>query len=178
MENSNYQLIKEIVINNPPTKYTINYKKPKYDREGKLVTHQDYYLTSNLFFNNNTSFHVISKIITEVKRFLHTHMRGLPEIEQMRLEIIYRRTKAIDIDNVGYFWRKLFMDILKTPSSKQVLNANRNGKDIITTRTIPDDNTKHVREYSEKFEHGEHVLIFRIYGRVKDTQQELNLNFI
>lgn len=172
---SNLDLIKEIKIMSPPTKYTVRYKKPKFDKHGKLITHTDYYLTANLFFNNKTSVFIISKIVDETKRFLLPYMKGLPEIEKMRLEIIYRKTTDIDIDNVGFFWRKLFMDILKTPTSRQLLNANKKGKDIITSSTITDDNTKCVLGHKEDFEYGEHCVIFRIYGRVKSTQEELNL---
>lgn len=178
MEIQSLPLIKEIVIPNPPTKYTIKYKKPKFDKDGKLITHVDYYLTSNLFVNNTLSYHVTSKIITDTKRFLYGYMKGIPPLELMSLDIIYRSTKDIDLDNKAYFFRKLFMDILKTPTSRQMLKANTRGNDIITTRTIPDDNTKHVRRYSEVFEYGEHAIIFRIYGRVKDTQEELNLFFV
>lgn len=176
MEN-NLPLIKEIIIRDPPTKYVIPYKNPKFDKDGKLIKEQVFYLTSNLFYNNNTSYHIISKIITETKRFLYGHMKGIPPLELMSLEIVYKSVKDIDLDNKAYFWRKLFMDILKTPTSRQMLNANKKSKDIITTNTIPDDNTKHVRRYTEDFEYGEHTLIFRIYGRVQSTQEEMNLFF-
>lgn len=176
MENS-LPLIKEIVILSPPTKFTIPYKKPKFDKDGKMITEQVFYLTSNLFYNNNLSYHIVSKIITETKRWMVGYMGGIPELELMSLEIIYRRNKHIDLDNTSYFFRKLFMDILKTPTPKQILNANKKRKDIITTNTIPDDNTKHVRHYSETFELGEPCIIFKIYGRPKDTQQEMNLFF-
>ena len=48
-------LIKEIVIPNPPTKWVLNYKKEKFDKDGKLITHQDFYLTANLFYSDKTS---------------------------------------------------------------------------------------------------------------------------
>jgi len=48
-------LIKEIVIDDPPTKWTLNYKKEKFDGNGKLITKQDFYLTGNLFYSDRSS---------------------------------------------------------------------------------------------------------------------------
>lgn len=169
------ELIKEIIIPNPPTFYQI--KKKKKSLEAGHDVYDKYYLTSNLFFNNNTSYHIISKIVQECKYFLLPHMKGLPEIEKMQLEIEINRMKHIDLDNVSYFWKKLFMDILKTPSSRQVSNQMKRNKDIITTNTIPDDNTNYVIGFTDKFSIGESRLIFRIYGRVKSEQTEMNLFF-
>lgn len=171
-------LIKEIVIVDPPTKYTIAYKKPKFDSNGKAVLKQDYYLTSNLFFNSNMSFHITSKITTECKRMLYPYLKGLPELEKMRTEMEIHRDKDIDLDNVGFFWRKLIMDILKTPTSRQLVNAHKRKSEIITVNCIFDDNTKTVLEHNEKFFKGENKIVLRIYGRVKTEQKELDLFFI
>lgn len=167
------ELIKEIVIENPPTYYEI-YKKRKSQLEGKDVSDR-YYLTANLFFNNNLSFHVVGKIIDVQKRFLYDHMKGLPKLEKLRLEFEYHHTKHIDLDNKSFFWRKLFFDILKTPSIKQEQNYQKKNKTIVTTFTIIDDDTKVIDFGSEKFVLGQHKMIFRIYGRCAATQQELKL---
>ena len=63
-------LIKEIIITTPPTKWTLVYKKQKFNSKGKLVTHQDYFLTANLFYADRTAYHLTSKIIQETKGFL------------------------------------------------------------------------------------------------------------
>jgi len=167
------ELIKEIKINDPPTKYTLNYKKSKFDKDGKPVTKQEFYLTGNLFYSDRTSYHLTSKIIVENKRFLMDKIGRLPEIEKMRLDFEYHKMQHIDLDNKASFWIKLCLDVLKTPSARQMLNANNNKKDIITLRCLPDDNTKHVTEINSKFVLGEHCMIFRIYGRLKDTQEQL-----
>jgi len=96
-------LIKEIVIPNPPTKWTLNYKNPKYDKDGKLITHQDFYLTGNLFYADRTSYHITSKIIQESKEFLFDYLKGLPEMDKMRIEFEYHHTKHIDLDNKATF---------------------------------------------------------------------------
>jgi len=169
------ELIKEIIIPRPPTFYQI--KKVKKSLEAGHDVYDKYYLTSNLFFNNNTSYHIISKIVQDCKIFLLPYLKGLPEIEKMKLEIEINRMKHIDLDNVSYFWKKLFLDILKTPSKRQIDNSVKRNKNIITTNTIEDDTTKFVVEFSDKFNIGEDRLIFRIYGRVKSEQTEMNLFF-
>lgn len=168
-------LIWEVTINDPPTKYTIPYKKPKYDKDNKLITEQVHYLTANLFYNNNLSFHIVSKIINEVKLWLRQYMNGIPDIEKMQLHILYRSNKHIDLDNKAYFWRKLFMDILKTPTSRQLIKAKEKNRIIITTNTIKDDDTKCVDSYQEYFELGGHSITFRIYGRLANEQKQINL---
>ena len=135
-------LIKEIIIENPPHKWSLVYKKQKYDSKGKLVTHQDYYLTANLFYSDRTSFHITSKIIYETKEFLLPYLKGLPELEKMRTEMEIYNTKDVDLDNRWFFFYKLILDILKTPTSKQIDRAIKYKTPIITTNTIYDDNTK------------------------------------
>lgn len=169
-------LIKEIIIENPPTFYQI--KKVKKSLEAGHDVYDKYYLTANLFFNNATSYHIISKIVQEVKLYLKKEIGVLPELEKMRLEIEIHASKHVDLDNRAYFWKKLFLDILKQPTSKQILNANKKGKQIITTNTIFDDTTQYIDEINEKFVFGGNFLIFRIYGRVKSEQKEMVLFFI
>lgn len=174
MENDNLKLIKEIVIPSPPTKWTNYYKKEKFDKDGKLITHQDYYLTANLFYSDKSSFHVISKIIYGVKEYLLPFLKGLPKLEKMRTEMIFYSPKDIDLDNRWFFFYKLILDILKTPTSRQILRAEKYKKPIITTSTIYDDNTKYVGGFKCEFEKGDPKIIFRIYGRLKDVQKELD----
>jgi hypothetical protein len=167
------ELIKEIEILEPPTFYLV-LKKNESKKQGKNV-YQKYYLTANLFFNNGTSFFVISKIVQDCKLYLKEHIGYIPELEKMRLEIEYHANKHIDLDNKAYFWKKLFLDVLKTPTPKQIENSKKKNKLIITTNTIYDDTTKYVDEINEKFIFGGHKMIFRIYGRVLEKQKEINL---
>ena len=170
-------LIKEIIIRDPPTKWDLVYKKPKFDKNGKLVTKQSFYLTGNLFYADRTSYHITSKIINESKQFLLGHLRGFPELEKISINFEYHKPTHIDLDNKSSYWIKLFLDILKTPSVKQERGANLKKKDIISVRCIPDDNTKHITEINTKFVLGEHLMIFRIYGRVANQQKEMDLFF-
>lgn len=166
-------LIKEIIILEPPTKWTLVYKKPKYDKKGNLIEKKDFYLTANLFYADRTSFHITSNIIQDCKLFLKQKIGVLPHLEKMQLELIYSKPTHIDLDNKSYFWRKIFLDILKTPTEKQLKNSYSRGKNIITTNTIVDDDTSVISKMSEEFVIGEHKLIFKIYGRVIDEQKEI-----
>lgn len=170
-------LIKQIIIENPPTKYTLVYKKEKFDSKGKLVTHQDFFLTGNLFYSDRTSYHLTSKIIQQSKEFLLPHLKGLPVLDKMRLEWEYHSMKDIDLDNKANYWIKLILDILKTPTQRQINRALEYKKPIITTNTITDDNTKCIDEIKLKYFRGEHKMVFRIYGRPKDEQKSLDLFF-
>ena len=170
-------LIKEIIITTPPTKWTLVYKKQKFNSKGKLVTHQDYFLTANLFYADRTSYHLTSKIIQETKGFLFPYFKNLPELDKLKIDFEYHKPQDIDLDNVAYFWLKLVLDILKTPTQSQINRALSHKKEIITTNTIKDDNTKCIDEIKLKFVRGEHKMVFRIYGRVKSTQSELDLFF-
>jgi len=116
-------LIKEIVVVDPPTKWTLAYKKEKFNSKGDLVTKQDFYLTGNLFYSDRSSFHITSKIIQESKEFLFPYLKGLPELEKMRLEFEYHHLKHIDLDNKANYWIKLVFDILKTPTQRQLIKA-------------------------------------------------------
>ena len=167
------ELIKEIIIENPPTFYEI-YKKKKSIEAGAPV-YDKYYLTSNLFFNNGVSYFVISKIVEDCKLFLFEHMKGIPKLEKMRLEIEYHSDKHIDLDNRLYFWTKLFLDILKSPTKRQEANYAKKGKRIISTFTIYDDTTQYIDDIRQTFKLGGKFMIFRIYGRATSTQQELKL---
>jgi hypothetical protein len=170
-------LIKEIIIENPPIKWSLVYKKQKFDSKGKLVTHQDFYLTGNLFYSDRSSFHITSKIIQESKEYLFPYLKGLPELEKLRLEFEYHKMQDIDLDNKFSYWGKILLDILKTPTQKQIESALRYKKAIITTNTIKDDNTKCIDDIHLKFVKAEHKMIIRIFGKVKTEQKELDLFF-
>ncbi len=179
-QENEYPLIKEIVIENPDSHYDVPYKKPKYDKNGKLITHTRYYITGNLFYADAGSIFTVRKIVYHYKGFLYQYLKRLPELEKMRLEFEYHKQTHIDLDNKASFWVKIFLDVLKKPTDRQILRASKekNPKPIITSNTIDDDNTKCVDEIKLKFVQGEHKMIFRIYGRVKDEQKKLDLFFV
>lgn len=170
-------LIKEIIFVDPPTKWTLEYKKEKFDSKGKIITKQDFYLTANLFYADRTSYHLTSKIIQECKEYLKKEIKFIPELEKCKIELEYRHTKEIDLDNKAYFWIKLFLDILKTPTQKQINNAALKNKKIISLNAIYDDTTKFIDSINMSFKKGEHCMIIRVYGRLKNEQSKLDLFF-
>ena len=175
--NNELPLIKEIIIENPPTFYQI--KKVGKSNAAGYDVFDKYYLTANLFFNNATSFHIISKIVQECKIYLRDNIKYLPPLEKMRLEIDIYASKHIDLDNRSYFWKKLLLDILKTPTNRQIQKANdgKYKKEIITLNVIHDDTTQYIDDIREKFHYGGNKLVFRIYGRPKSEQKEMDLFF-
>lgn len=172
------ELIKEFILKDPPTKWTLNYKKEKFNGKGKKVTKQDFYLTANLFYADRSSYHITSRIINECKEYLCDNIKYLPELEKMRVELEYHHTKHIDLDNKGYFFLKLLLDILKIPTQKQIDNAAEKGKEIISLNVIKDDTTEFIDDISMKYKKGEHCMIIRIYGRLKEQQEKLDLFFV
>lgn len=172
------QLIKEIIIENPPTHWDHIYKKPKFSKDGKPITKLRFYLTGNLFYSDNGNAFTIAKIVNESKEFLYPYLRRLPELEKMRLEFEYHKPTDIDLDNKANYWIKVFLDVLKTPTERQIKKAEQYKKPIISTSTIDDDDTKCIDEIKLKFVKGEHKMIFRIYGKIKDEQKKLDLFFV
>lgn len=167
-------LIKEIIINNPPTKY-VDRAKFKIDEETGKLKETTYYLTANLFYSG-THYHILSKITKNVKLFLLQILEKekVPDLDKLRLEVIYQKPEQhFDLDNKAYFWVKMLLDVLKTPSSRQIKNANKKGRTIITTNTIKDDTVKYVDEIVMRYKTGPHSLIFRFYGKLKTEELDL-----
>jgi hypothetical protein len=169
-------LLKEVVIDSPPTFYKI--KKVKASKEAGEDIYDKYYLTLNLFFNNNISYHVTMKITQDCKKLLRDKIGYLPSLEKMRVEIEIHASKHIDLDGRAAYWRKLVHDVLKCPTDKQLKNSIDRGKEIVTLNAVYDDSTKYGFDRNlDTFQLGGNLLIFRIYGRIKSEQKELDLFF-
>jgi hypothetical protein len=169
------ELIKEIILKDPPTFYL--QKKVRESREKGEDVFVKHYLTANLFYIQNVNYHIVSKITHECKIYLRDNIKYLPELEKCRIEIEYRHTKEIDLDNKAYFFLKLLLDILKTPTKRQLENAAIKNKEIITLNCLKDDTTKEIDDIRMKFERGEHCMIIRVYGRLKPQQEQMDLFF-
>jgi len=171
------QLIKKIEIPDPPTKYKIKYKRPKLktvNGKQKLVTERVFYLTANLFYAHKLDYAHQKRIINFCKTWLELHLQGLPKLQKMNLHITYRSPRENwDLDNKGYFWRKLILDVMKTPTDKQVARKKMQGRNIVTTRTIPDDDVRHVNYCTERYEKGPEALVIEIHGVVVPKQKKL-----
>ena len=157
------ELIKEVIIIDPPTKHTKTAKRKIDAKTGKLkktVT----YLTANMFYSN-VGFMLRYEIVNEVKDFLIPYFKDIPKLDKMKLELIYsRKNDNFDIDNKGYFWVKVLLDLFKTPTDNQLKKARSKGKRIKTLSILKDDTAKYFTGFSARYEKGEHKLIFKIYG--------------
>lgn len=173
--------IKTIVIENPPYKFEkwVDKKVKRRGRGGKMYytgqterTLETFYLSANLFFNRNVW--AVDEIKKECLRFLKPHFDELPKIERMRLGIkIYSNKTQFDIDNKGYFWSKILLDLLKTPTPTEKRNAHLKGNDIISCEKIKDDTVKYVDQVYFRYAGPGNKIEFIINGRLLDVQQKL-----
>lgn len=173
LEKCDLVLIKEIVYLDPPSLREDFYKKIKYDKNGKIIKSAKYYFSANLFFSQSASPFKIREIVYDQKKYLYQNMRGLPKLEKAMVEFEYYRPTDLDLDNKFFFWIKLFFDVLKTPTDKQELSAKKNDKPVVTVNCIDDDDTKRIKQGSYKFYKGKHKMVFRLYGKLKAEQKEL-----
>jgi len=159
----------------PPYKYVQNKKKPKLnEKTGKLVTQDVWYLNNNLFYNNQISFWVKLKVVNYAKDFLMLYMDDIPKLDKARITITYRHTKdTFDLDNKADFWKKILLDIMKTPTDKQRAKAEEKGIVLKTIECLPDDTVRYVDQHITKFERGEHELDIEIFGVLANVQADL-----
>lgn len=167
------KLIKTITIEDPPTKW-VKVAKEKIDPETGSLKTDTYYLTANLFYATQVHYSIKSRIINFCKDILILQMKGIPKLEKCRINITYQQVHdGFDIDNKAYFWGKLFIDLLKIPSDKQVANAFKKGYGVKTVNVLPDDTVRYLDEINMKYRKGQHKLIFEVYGREMSEQTTL-----
>lgn len=166
-------LIKKITIKDPPTKWVKTVTRRKVGSKKKSLN-DVYYLTANLFYSNNMHFTLRSEIVNAIKGFLLEYFEDIPKLSKMRLNITYsRKTDNFDLDNKIYFWQKILLDLFKTPSSREILRAQKYKKVIKTLEVIPDDSCKYVDELNSKYVKGEHMIIIEVYGVLSQEQTQL-----
>lgn len=159
---NNYKTV--IVVEDPPIKFV------KYDKKKrKNVT---YYLTGNLFFNRNVW--TVNNIIQDCKRYLKPYFKDVPPLETMQLDLVFERnTMQWDLDNRGYFWEKVFFDLMKRPTEIQLDIALKKYKEIVTVGVLKDDTVKYVTRINKSFKKGGNRIIFTIEGRLWEEQGNL-----
>lgn len=167
------ELLHEIIIENPPKKYTKKNKKIKLDTKGRVIPETHFYLTANVFYDG-THWALKNWVIGKAKRFLFDHLKGIPKMEKMRLEITYcDMTDTFDLDNKAYFWTKCILDILKTPTSDQILRARDFNNEILTVEAIHDDTVRYVDSILMQYRKDSPAIELKIFGRLAATQQSL-----
>ena len=172
---------KTITFPDPPSKYIqtakkkvevkVNKKTGKKTVRLKETTH---YLTANVWYSNDLHFSARSKIVNFAKDYLIAWCDDIPKLEKCQVELIYYRTdEGFDIDNKGAFWLKVFLDLLKTPSSKELAKAVKYKTVVKTLNVVPDDNVKYITKVSSEYKKGEHKMVIKITGRTKNEQKSL-----
>lgn len=161
------------VIQDPPTKYVSKIKKPKPDKDGKIKTENVYYLTANLFYDG-THWSIKNKIVNFAKDWVIWFLKTIPKIEKCQIEITYHYpTDGFDLDNKLYFWTKIILDLFKTPSSKQMLLAQKYKNDIKTLRLLDDDTVRFVDKITMEYKKGAPALEIKVIGRKASVQNTL-----
>lgn len=157
---------KKITIYSPMKK--IVEWKPKKKKEE--VT----YLTANLFTSDRIHFAVKRKIYDKCKTYLLEHLTDIPKLQSIEMDITYYDNgQQWDVDNRDFFWRKLIMDILKTPTEKQEERAMGYGREIITLRVLPDDNVKYYKGGKHYYGGRGDMMVIEMRGELQMEQQGL-----
>lgn len=96
---------RELSIDDPPTYRTIDGTR--------------YYLTANVFFASH-HWKIRNNIANWAKQYLKERMAHLKPVDaRSRLLVVFSTTRKIgpktryDVDNRGYFWGKMFQDVLQ-----------------------------------------------------------------
>jgi hypothetical protein len=164
----NYSAV--IKIENPITYFFMGKKNPK-----------KHYLTNNLFYDGRMHFATRNKLVKLTKEYLKEQIQiweqkngAIPKLEKMKLRVIVcRKNTNYDLDNKGGFWMKVFFDLMKTPTQKQIEKAKQYRNEIITMSIIYDDSAKYIDEYSCKHIPGGNYIEFQIEGLKQASTQNL-----
>ena len=170
MEN---ELLFHVIINDPITKYVKANKKIKLDKKNRIIKEEVYYLTANIFYDG-THWAIKSKVVNYAKDWIIWFLKDIPKIEKCKLEITYHHnTDSFDLDNKVYFWAKIILDLMKTPTSKQIIKANEYNNPIKTLSVLKDDTVKYVDDIHMKYLRGSPAIEIRITGRREVKQEQL-----
>ena len=155
-----------IVIEQPINKIEF-FKK----RSGDTDT---YYISANNIFSEKIHFAVKLKIQAQLKTFVLPYFKDVPKLETMTMDIVYYSNRTQwDIDNKDYVWRKIILDLFKTPTSKQILKAEKYNNEIITLNILPEDNVKHYLGGSHYYGGRGDKMEITIKGTLLNEQKEL-----
>jgi len=158
----------------PPTYYDKKNHKIKVNDKGVVIPYDRHYLTANLWYSADMHFSLKYKIIDFAKAWLMQYMANIPKIEKCQLTVTYHHpTDTFDLDNKVYFWTKLILDIMKTPTSKQIIKAQQYDNVIKTIESLKDDTVRFVDGINMKYKKGEAAIELKITGRLESTQQNL-----
>lgn len=162
-----------VVIKDPPTKYVMPNKKQKLDNDGQVKKDGVVYLTANAFYGG-LHFAVRNKIVNYAKDWIFYFLTKMPKIQKCQIEITYHHTTdTFDLDNKVYFWTKIILDLMKTPTSKQIIQAAKYKNTIKSLNVLDDDNVKFIDKITMAYTKGESAIEIKITGTLKEEQQTL-----
>lgn len=162
--------ILHITIGDPPTKFIIPNKKGKLDKDGEVKKDTVIYLSNNVFYGG-VHFSVRNKVVDYFKDWMFPFMQGMPKLDRCTIEITYHQpTDMFDLDNKVGFIAKILLDVLKTPSSKQIITAQKYKRSIVTLNVLPDDSVRYVDEIVMRYKKGASAIEIKICG-IKNNDQ-------
>jgi hypothetical protein len=167
--------ILKIKLYDVPTKLVVKLKNPKIrvsKKTGKqtIVTQNTYYLTANVFYAQG-HFSTRVKVTDYAKDYLISRLPFIPKLEKCIVKLTYHDPlDNFDLDNKLYFWCKMLLDILKTPSQKQIIRANKYRKPVKTLNVLQEDTVRHVDFIQMQYKTGIKALEIEILGRKKSEQ--------
>jgi len=180
-ENNSKKLNFRIEIDNPPRHLDITAKR-KVDPKTLQLKKTRYYLTGNLFYSDKLHFTTRIRIVNEIKKHLLPFFQ--PVLEQLngkqmtnvKLSLVcMRHDDNFDLDNWESFWKKIILDMLKTPTDKMIEKAKRFKSELIHLSVIPDDRTKHVNHFETRFVQRGNMMIVFIDADPVVTSNQLSL---
>lgn len=165
--------IYHVTISDPPTQYIVVNKRKKRDKEGKIIKDKVHYLTANIFYSG-VHWQTQSIIVNFAKDWIMWFLKEMPKIQKCNIEITYHHpTDTFDLDNKCYFWIKIILDLMKTPTSTQILKALEYNNPIKTIRTLPDDTVRFVDGINMRYKKGAPAIEIKINGRKQEEQTQL-----
>ena len=175
--NINTNIMQEVlfhkIIYDPPTKYVTPNKKGKLDKEGKVKKDGVSYLTNNIFYGG-VHFAVRNKIVLFSKEWIVWFLKDIPKMRKCSVEITYHHpTDTFDLDNKVGYWAKIILDLLKTPTQKQIDKAIKYKNPIISLNVLDDDTVRYIDEIVMRYKKGESAIELKITGYSKEEQQTL-----
>lgn len=138
-----------------------------------------HYLTGNLFYSDQLHFTTRTMIVNEVKKILTPHFRSqnIPVLTNVKLSLVcMRHDDNFDLDNWESFWKKIILDLLKTPTPKMIEKGKKYRTEMIHLNILPDDRAKHVKHFETKFVQRGNMMVIILEGEKQVTQSEITFD--
>lgn len=167
------ELLYHVIINDPPSRWVMPRKRKAFKDDGTEKKEDVYYLTANIFYGD-THWAIKGKIVNYAKDWIFPFLHAMPKMEKCQIGITYHcHTDGFDLDNKAYFWIKIILDLMKTPSSAQIIEAEKYKNPIKTVRALPDDTVRYVDQINMRYKKGSPAIELKVFGRLLNEQVTL-----